>query len=777
MRDLFLKVLEASLDGSIVIAVVLLLRLVLKKAPKKYVCLLWILAGLRLLVPFHVESQLSLQPKEQPVAQEAWQQLEDYGQILSESDPVDVGQAPPEQNSIADPAEPQDVSGEDVEVTVSYEINWAVLAPYIWLAVACGLGLYSLLSYLRLKRRVREAVKLPEGAWECAGLDTAFILGFFRPRIYIPTGLSSENQQFILDHERTHLKRGDHWVKLLGFIALAVHWFNPLVWVAYVLLCRDIEMACDEQVVKNLDLSARKAYSAALLSCSSGRAHYAACPVAFGEVSVKSRIKSVLNYRRPRFWISLIAIAAILFVAVCFLTDPAAEEPDLSFLNYKNAVSLAAEQDVFVAVHYTPEDEGDYIGIGMVEGKTLAEYLDSADWSKTWFEPSSLSSPGSVAFNLAEDYRITVYDRRIATVEYGEEVRYYRTGKDAYEKAVAILLPADHERLGIETADQEDPNAPDWGITVSVFNVTSKGLTFRIDQSGEVVFPEGLSYGQDFSLEVWNGTAWEAVEPIIENWGFTTEAILLSKGQKTDVRIDWAWLYGALPAGEYRIGKTIRQEKVGGGGDYYTYYVSFQIPDAAGKDTTTEQNMLPQGRELTAEELDTFRELFTQVIDGRCNWFNMALTSEYETPADLNLYQFFYNACWEDLEVSQAEMDYVTAQGFYNDTPLLKYPVSRMNEILEQYFGLSLDETNGIGLEQFVYNSDTNSYYDFHGDWSDACLTIFKGIEKDDGTIVIYYTDTNQSYTTVGKEVTLKPTGNGSYQILSNVQAGLQIES
>lgn len=554
MGELFRNVLNASFYGSIVIAAVLVLRPVLKKAPKKYLCLLWALAGLRLLCPFEIGCQLSLQPDRQIVTQVQWQQLEDYGYILPEDGAMETSsEIPAAQEQAETPAvrtEPLDGNAE-----VSYEINWAALAPYLWLTVACGMGLYSLVSYLRLKRRVREAVRLSDRVFECAGLETAFILGFVRPRVYIPMGLPEESRRFILDHERAHLKRGDHWVKLAGFLALAVHWFNPLVWAAYILLCRDIEMACDEAVVKNMALEERKAYSAALLSCSAGHRTVAACPVAFGEVSVKQRILGVLHYRRPRFWGSILAVAAVIFVAVCFGTSPAEEEHDLSFLNYKNAVSLAAEQDVFVAVHYTAEGETGSIGIGMVEGRTLAEFLSRAEWKEKWFEPSDLSSPGSVAFNLDEDYRITVYDRRFAAVEFGGEVRYYRTGWNDYEGAVELLLPADEERIGQSNAAREAAAAPDWGVALRAVDVTEVGMTLYLERSGGT-YPGYLETGQYYWLERWNGSEWEAVETVGEAY-FTTEALWFPPEGSHRWPLNWQSRYGTLPAGSYRVGKTL----------------------------------------------------------------------------------------------------------------------------------------------------------------------------------------------------------------------------
>ena len=263
-------VLTTSMHGSIVILAVLLLRLVLRKAPKKFICLLWMLAGIRLLLPIPIESAYSLQPQ---------------------------------------------------GIQIAIPANLRVALTAIWTLLAISIGAYSIGSYIHLRRKVFDAVKIP-GGWESDRIETAFVLGFIKPRIYIPTGMSPETRKQILAHERTHLDKGDHWIKMIGFIALAVHWFNPLVWVSYILLCKDIEMACDERVVQFMELNERKAYSSALLRCSTTKAHYAACPVAFGEISVKYRIKSILNYRKPSFWISLLAIIAFVFVGVCLMTSP-----------------------------------------------------------------------------------------------------------------------------------------------------------------------------------------------------------------------------------------------------------------------------------------------------------------------------------------------------------------------------------------------------------------------------------------------------------------------
>lgn len=330
MNSFFQNLLTASFHGSIVILVVIFLRLLLKKTPRKFICFLWLLAGLRLLMPFEIQSSLSLQPTPQVTQMQQWRSSvhpvpQEHFPVPSVQQEVHSQEIQLPQQSEA-PQTPLSPAPEAPAVEpAKAKVSFAQLVPYLCLGVTACFGLYTIYAYVSLKSRVREATKI-RGGWESDRIETAFILGFIRPKIYVPVGLSSTVRKHILAHERTHLEKGDHWFKMIGFLALALHWFNPLVWVAYILMCKDIELACDERVVQFMDLEERKSYSAALLSCSTTHAHFAACPVAFGEVSVKDRIKTVLNYRRPSFWVSLLGVIAILFVAVCLLTNPAQEE-------------------------------------------------------------------------------------------------------------------------------------------------------------------------------------------------------------------------------------------------------------------------------------------------------------------------------------------------------------------------------------------------------------------------------------------------------------------
>ena len=357
MAALFQNVLTASFYGSIVIAAVLLLRLVLRKAPRKFIGLLWLLAGLRLLMPFEIQSKLSLQPEPEIVTQIQSERVDltKLPEALRPDTPVVV--IPQEQEMVTDQTvtTPENTVQADPVLTqvadpVKEPVTVALLAmlPWLWVAVALGFGVYTLVSYLRLKLLVRDAVKIP-GGWESDKIETAFILGFIKPKIYIPVGMKPSVRRHILAHERTHLEKGDHWFKMVGFMVLAIHWFNPLVWAAYICLCKDIEMACDERVVQFMELEERKSYAAALLSCSANRIHFGACPVAFGEVSVKERVKSVLNYKKPSFWISLLAVAAVLFVSVCLLTNPTEKEASSDTAQFLFVAGSADDSEVFQA--------------------------------------------------------------------------------------------------------------------------------------------------------------------------------------------------------------------------------------------------------------------------------------------------------------------------------------------------------------------------------------------------------------------------------------------
>ena len=314
MSALLLGILNMSFAASWLIPVVLLLRLALRKAPHWIHVLLWAMVGLRLICPITVESNLSLVPSAAVVDP----------QIIYDQTPViHTGVATVDQ--AVNPGFTQ-VFTPEVGASVNPLQVWVAVGGLVWLAGFAAMLLYAVVSYMRLWLRVRDSLPLEKGVYQCARVDSPFVLGLLRPKIYLPMGISSEDQSLVLAHERAHIRRKDHWWKPLGFFLLSVHWFNPLIWLAYVLLCRDIELACDEKVIDGLPRNRRADYSQALLSCSIRRNTITACPLAFGEVGVKTRVKRILSYKSPGFWILLIGIVVCVAVAVCFLTNPASQD-------------------------------------------------------------------------------------------------------------------------------------------------------------------------------------------------------------------------------------------------------------------------------------------------------------------------------------------------------------------------------------------------------------------------------------------------------------------
>lgn len=314
MDALFLQVVDMTASASILVGVVILLRLALRKAPKAIHCALWAMVALRLVCPSLPESPVSLMPDSHPVTSVVQQETE-KPPGTDQQPQVQVPQASAPNNVATTPAEPEKT------------VDWAGILTGIWLAGVGVMALYGIGSYLYLRRKVAPAVK-EDGVWLCDHVASPFILGLFRPRIYLPSGLEEDYRASVLAHEQAHIRRGDHWWKPLGFGLLAVHWFNPVMWLAYVLLCRDIEAACDEKVVKGMDAADRRMYSEALLRCAAPRRSIAACPLAFGEQGIKGRIKSVLSYKKPTLWIILVALVASVAVGVFFLTDPLGDEPE-----------------------------------------------------------------------------------------------------------------------------------------------------------------------------------------------------------------------------------------------------------------------------------------------------------------------------------------------------------------------------------------------------------------------------------------------------------------
>lgn len=314
MAEIFQRALNMSIAASWLILAVVALRLLLRRAPKRLLLLLWGLVLLRLALPVSIESALSLIPSAQTLPE---------GIMLNAEPELNTGIAA--LNSAINPAFTAAFSPTPAASANPLQVLLPI-ASVLWLAGAAAMLLWALVCWLRLSLRVRSAVRIEGNIYECEAAQSPFVLGLFRPRIYLPFGLEDGARELVLAHERAHISRGDHITKPLGWLVLAAHWYNPLVWLAYALFCRDLELACDERVVRGMTVSGRADYSQALLDLSRPRKLVSVCPLAFGESSVKCRVKSVLTYKKPAFWIILLAVVICIGAAVCFLTDPKTED-------------------------------------------------------------------------------------------------------------------------------------------------------------------------------------------------------------------------------------------------------------------------------------------------------------------------------------------------------------------------------------------------------------------------------------------------------------------
>lgn len=310
MENIFLEILNMSITASWLTLAVIVLRCILKKAPKSLRVILWAMVGIRLVCPFSFESVLSLLPSKETVSED----------ILYAQNPTIESGVPVINNAV------NNFLGSNFSAEPTNSVNplqvMTYVSSYIWVIGIAVMLCYTIFSFLRIKKKVAEALLLNENIFICDRIDTPFILGIFRPCIYLPSSMNDEDRELVIAHEKAHISRRDHLWKPLGFLLLTVYWFNPVMWIAYILLCKDIELACDEKVIKKEDIGIKKAYSNALINCSAERKLISACPLAFGETGVKGRIKSVLSYKKPAFWVILVAVIAVVVTGVCFLTDP-----------------------------------------------------------------------------------------------------------------------------------------------------------------------------------------------------------------------------------------------------------------------------------------------------------------------------------------------------------------------------------------------------------------------------------------------------------------------
>lgn len=345
MSGLFLSIINMSISASWIVLTVLLLRILLKKAPKWIMVLLWGIVAIRLICPFSIESAISLIPSSETITKAPNVPRPHFESGVTIID-----------NQVNDYLCGNYFEG--VTRPTGYFVDITTILAIVWLVGILVILLYTIISYFRVKNKVSTAIILRDNIFQSENVVSPFVLGIIKPKIYLPFNMDEQDMEHVIAHEQAHIHRKDHLWKPFGFLALTLHWFNPLMWLGYVFLCRDIELACDEKVVKEFNNEQKADYSQALLTCSVKRRVISACPLAFGEVGVKNRVRSVLSYKKPSFWIIVVAVIASIVVAVCFLTSPVTT-------NQNEKMSLFIEEQIiehhhakaFDPIHYIKEQQ------------------------------------------------------------------------------------------------------------------------------------------------------------------------------------------------------------------------------------------------------------------------------------------------------------------------------------------------------------------------------------------------------------------------------------
>ena len=402
MEGVFVELLNMSINASCVVLAVLILRLIFRRVPKWIHCAMWLMVAFRLICPFSIESEFSIMPSENIISQSA------AGSEVSEQTVVadDSEKISPEVSGDSEVQEsPQQSYTPRIEQSSpKRSVKQSVIhyGAYVWMLGLAAIAAYGVISYAVLRRRVSEAVKLRENIYQCDRIDSPFMMGMIRPKIYLPFGMSGQNMEYVIAHEQAHIHRRDNLTKIFAFALTAVYWFNPLIWLAYVLLCRDIELACDESVIRGRDTAERKAYSMALLECSADNSMkfiYNASPVAFGEIGVKQRVVNVIKNKKTAIWIICAAVAACVLAAVVLLTNSKSYSIDVSE-ELDNAISQAifdynqvSDSDV-IGNWYECFGEGHTI-LGVEENeKDVTVYTLCSYYGYTFMNDNLVSSTG-----------------------------------------------------------------------------------------------------------------------------------------------------------------------------------------------------------------------------------------------------------------------------------------------------------------------------------------------------------------------------------------------
>ena len=808
MSDLFLKIINMSISASWLVLAVLLLRFVLKKAPKWVNVLLWGIVAVRLAFPFSIESALSLIPSAETISP---------GIMMDNVPSVQTGV--PAINSVINP-----VIGSSLAPAPGASANplqiWIPILSIVWVIGVVALLLYTAVSYWRLRHKVSEAVILRDNIYQSENVASPFVLGVFGPRIYLPYNMDGQDLNHVVAHEQAHIRRKDHWWKPLGFLLLTLHWFNPLIWLAYVLLCRDIELACDEKVIKELGNEQRADYTQALVACSVNRRMIAACPLAFGEVGVKERVRSVMNYKKPAFWIIILAVIACVGVAVCFLTNPKQDSYTLRI------VVPAGSQEEFV---YSDEEVSTiknsikiWSGDGLGDTEVLLSPVNKA--TETGYTATYLTHGMPVEFDAEKDTwfkvgvnmqnptdeDIFVYvevenvEVRISDESTPDSITFEAEILEIYD---GYFLVKPEASWTINSADQIEVPMEHMGaspepeigdiIEIAFDGEILETYPARIKEVYSIRVIRDISESTDI-LEIFQNNISDDETIIVTDYVYADDEVygldgivqyadetgspwklaFIRDGVVHPVSQDWGTNYIIASDLNY-LGNGIVQVYIEDTNDGAIYQCSMEYTYDSEENHTNfkaTSNKVAD-RTLTQEEIDRVNDTFSPILFDKqgnpigTNIWSCFFTSYYADIRDMNFAEFLAYFPGDGSVVDDAEFAVLKEQKdflFYGEVssladmpvPVHRYPVRIINLMLKEYAGITVDD---LDTSDVNYLSEYDAFYNYTSDAGHGMFTCTRG--EIDGDIVRLYEEFDY-----GTDVLILKKVETGYHIVSHQQ-------
>ena len=808
MSDLFLKIVNMSISASWLVLAVLLLRFVLKKAPKWVNVLLWGIVAVRLAFPFSIESALSLIPSAETISP---------GIMMDNVPSVQTGV--PAINSVINP-----VIGSSLAPAPGASANplqiWIPILSIVWVIGVVALLLYTAVSYWRLRHKVSEAVILRDNIYQSENVASPFVLGVFGPRIYLPYNMDGQDLNHVVAHEQAHIRRKDHWWKPLGFLLLTLHWFNPLIWLAYVLLCRDIELACDEKVIKELGNEQRADYTQALVACSVNRRMIAACPLAFGEVGVKERVRSVMNYKKPAFWIIILAVIACVGVAVCFLTNPKQDSYTLRIVvpagsqeefvysdeevsTIKNSIKIwsgdgLGDTEVLLSPVNKTAETG-YTATYLTHGMPLEFDAEKDTWFKVGVNMQNPTDEDIFVYVEVENVEVRISDESTPdSITFEAEILeiydgYFLVKPEAswtINSADQIEVPMEHMGASPE---------PEIGdiIEIAFDGEILETYPARIKEVYSIRVIRDISESTDI-LEIFQNNISDDETIIVTDYVYADDEVygldgivqyadetgspwklaFIRDGVVHPVSQDWGTNYIIASDLNY-LGNGIVQVYIEDTNDGAIYQCSMEYTYDSEENHTNfkaTSNKVAD-RTLTQEEIDRVNDTFSPILFDKqgnpigTNIWSCFFTSYYADIRDMNFAEFLAYFPGDGSVVDDAEFAVLKEQKdflFYGEVssladmpvPVHRYPVRIINLMLKEYAGITVDD---LDTSDVNYLSEYDAFYNYTSDAGHGMFTCTRG--EIDGDIVRLYEEFDY-----GTDVLILKKVETGYHIVSHQQ-------